>query len=743
MAIPGNFLNITTESCDPVIWGWAAKLNATISKGGGGRNGDGCLLVKSVASGEMQARTAASYAVAAGTTYYAFADASGATVPERIGIRWLNASGAEISITWSLTTAAASASWHRISVAGPAPAGATQAQVLLSSTPAAALVISYYENVYLGLPIRSVGNLFSFNTESSEIDASGWTVDTNCTLARQAPVTTWAVDWYYAGGHVTAMTVTANGNAAMRTSERPTVTPGAEYLGYIYLSPPTSGSTVWVEMRFYNASNTQIQATKATLAPPGTGYYRQIVSDVAPAGAVTVGFTVGIDSATAGQVVRVETAVARAASAIMAGTVIPYASGSFEQSTGGWSVASGVATVARSTPWGAAGYIGSYSLAVSSSTATSSTWRSGMWPVPAAPGKNWRAQVVCKLNAGSWTTVTVKIRWYDASNADLGASTGTPYSLPGGSWYGMPTDAIAPAGAAKAAIEVVGVAGSASSSLWMDAAALWQVLPLTDVTEHDDDGYATITLRELTADQLITLYRVTPDGTRTLVRGATGLIEQDVIASDLLIVEDHEAPMNTAVYYVAEIYTPGGVLSATRTSPIATVDLADVNEAWLKDPGNPQRNLRVLVVSPPDWSLPITQASHRVRGRQNTVILSDTRSGLEGDLTVRTRTDAERAALRTLLQPGNTLLWQSSPEMGEDGNVYVKVGAAGLARDGGDATDPWRAWTLPLVQQDMPITTGVNGSADRTWRDVLTEFGTWQQVSTSFASWEAVFLNRR
>ena len=742
MSIPGNFLNVTTESMDPVIWGWTAKLNATISKGGGGRNGDGCLLVKSVASGEMQARTAASYPITAGTTYYAFSDASGATVPERIGIRWLTASGTEISITWSLTTAAASASWHRISVAGVAPVGATQAQVLLSATPAAALVINYFENVYFGLPIRSVGNLFGFNTESIEIDASGWTADTNCSVARQVPVASWAVDWYYAGGHTMAMTVTANGNATMRTTERPTVTPGAEYVGYIYLNPPTSGSTVWVELRFYDASNVQIQATKATLAPPGTGYYRQIFSDFAPSNAATCGLTIGIDGATAGQIVRVETAVVRAASAIMAGTVIPYTNGSFEQSTGGWTVASGVATVARSTPWGTGGYIGNYGLAVSSSTATSSTWRSGMWAVPSAPGLNWRAQVVCKLNAGSWTTVTVKIRWYDASNADLGASTGTAYALPGGSWFGMTTDAVAPANTAKAAVEVVGVAGGASSSLWMDAAALWQVQPLTAVVEHDDDGYATVTLRELTAGQLISLYRVTQDGTRTLIRGQNGLIDRDPIATDILIVEDHEAPLNTVIYYYVELYTAAGVLASTRNSSTLSIDLADINMAWLKDPGYPTRNLQVTVQRAPDWQRPIEQAAFVVRGRRNKIVLSGARQGLEGEVAIFTRTDQERTALHQLLSSGNVLLWQAVPGMGV-ADMYVNVGAVTEARLGGLAQEPWRVWTLPLTEADMPTETGVNGASDRTWQDVLSEFSTWQAVLDAYATWEDVLLNRR
>lgn len=743
MAIPGNFLSATTESVDPNTSGWTTKLNCTISKGTGGRNGDGCLAVKSVASGEMQARTVSSYPVAEGLTYYTFADASGATVPERIGIRWLTSAGAEISVTWSLTTAAASASWHRISVAGVAPVGAAQAQVLLSSTPAAANVTSYFENVYLGLPIRSTGNLFDFNTESNEIDASGWAVGVNCTLARQVPVTTWSVDYYTAGGHTLAMTVTANGNASMNTADRPAVTPGTEYLGYIYLNPPTSGSTAWIELRFYDAANTQLQATRATLAAPGTGYYRQLVSDFAPAGAATCGITVGLDSATAGQILRVETTVAKVMTPVMAGTVVPYANASFEQSNGGWTVPSGVATIARTTPWGASSFIGSYSLAVSSSTATASTLRSPKFALPNAPGLHWRSQVALKVNAGSWPSVLLRHHWYDASNADLGVSTATAYTLPAGGWFGLSHGADAPAGTAKAELEVVITAGVVSSSLWMDAAALWQALAATDAQAVSADGYVDLTLRELPTDYLLTVSRVTPDGNRTLVRGGTGLINKIAITSDTLQFEDHEAPLNTEIYYWVEIYTAAGVLSATRNSGSVTVILEDVNECWLKDPGNPQRNMKVLVRTAPDWSLPIAQTAHKVRGRQNAVVLSDTRGGLEGDLTVWTRSDDERRALRVLVNPGNTLLWQTDPGLGEDGNLYVNVAQAGLARAGGIASEAWRAWTLPLTQADMPVTTGINGMTGRTWQDILSEFPNWQAVLDTYATWEDVWLDRR
>ncbi|MDT0608887.1 hypothetical protein [Streptomyces lancefieldiae] len=741
MAIPGNLLSPTTESVDPNTSGWTTKLNCTISKGGGGRNGDGCLLVKSVAAGETQVRTVSSYVITAGVVYEAFADASGATVPERIGIRWLSASGTEISITWSLVTMTASATWHRICVAGAAPGGATQAQVLLSTmTPAAPNVINYFENVYLGLPIRTTGNLFGFGTESTEIDASGWTSEVNATISRQVPVASWAADWYWAGGHTLAVTATATGNAAAITVDRPTITPGVEYLAYAYLQPPTLSSVAWIELRFYDSNGNQIHTSRATLAPPGTGFYRQLLSAVAPAAAATCGIAAGLDGAAAGQVLRLETVVVRALIPLVAGTVIPYANSSFEQSTGGWTVTSGPATLARSTPWGAAGYAGNYALAVTSATAATSTV--GSPPAPVTEGVNWRAQVITRQGAGAWTTVTVRVHWYDASSASLGTSTGTAYAVPAGSWYLLTTDAIAPAGSVQAAVEVAAVASAAASVMYVDAVALWQVLPLTAVEAVPGDGYVRLTLRELPADYLISVYRVTADGKRTAVRGSNGLIVQQPLTSDLMVLEDHEAPLGVQVTYRIELYSAPGVLAATRSSEAVTLVLDDINTVWLKDPGNPQRACKVMVAKAPDWQRPIEQAQFVVRGRRNKVILSGRRQGLEGDLAIWTRSDAEREALHLLLDSGNTLLWQAVPGMGV-ADMYVSVAQVTEARISPLAQEQWRAWTLPLVEQDMPVTTGINGPAGRTWQDVVTEFATCADLLDVYATSEDLLLDRR
>lgn len=740
MPIPGNLLSSTTESIDPNQSGWTSKLNCTILWATGGRNGPGALNVKSVAAGEMQARTVSSYPVVAGTVYETFADTAGA-VAERIGIRWLNAAGTEISITWSLTTAGASASWHRVSVAGTAPVGATQAQVLLSSTELSAAVPHYWENIYLGLPIRTVGNLLGFNTESTEIDASGWAAVVNATVSRQVPVVQWAVDAYTAGGHTLAMTAIAAGNASVLAVDRPTVTPGVEYLAYAYLNPPTLAAVAWIELRYYDATGNQIAAQRSTLAPPGTGMYRQRASLVAPANAATCSVAAGLDGASAGQVLRLETVVVTVAPKFAAGSIITYSAASFEQGTSGWTTAAGVATVGQTTPWGAVWFEGSYALAITSTTATASTIRSGRFAGVTA-GLNFRAQVIAHVGAGSWTSVAVKIRWYDAANTDLGASVGVNYVMPAGGWYILNSDAIAPAGATQAAVELVATAGATNSVLHIDQVALWQVMPQTAVVPVDGDGYIQLTLRELTLDYLLTVYRVSPDGSRTLVRGPSGLLSLNVITSDLMIIEDHEAPLGVQLYYLIEIYNPSGTPAGGRTSALVTLTLADVNECWIKDPGNPQRGCRVLVQHAPDWQRPIEQSAYVVRGRRNKVVLSGNRQGLEGDLAIWTRTDEERAALHLLLDSGNVLLWQADPGMGVD-DMYVTVAQITEARTGGIAQEPWRAWTLPLIQADMPVTTGVNGAAGRTWQDVLTEFATWGDVRTAYATWEDVLLDRR
>jgi hypothetical protein len=740
MAIPGNLLSPTTEAVDPNTSGWTAKLNCTISLGSGGRSGDGALTVKSVASGEMQARTVSSYPVVAGQVYTTFADASG-TVAERIGIRWLTASNLELSITWSLTTAAASASWHRVSVAGVAPVGAVRAQVLLSATVGGALVNHFWENVYLGLAWRTTGNLLSANAETSELDTSAWAVEANATLGRTVPAITWAVTAYAVGGHMLTATAVANGNMSVLGVERPVVTPGGEYLAYTYLSPPTAASAAWIELRFYDAGGSQLSATRGPLAAPGTGYYRQRASAVAPAGAATCAVAAGVDSATTGQALRLDNTVVTVAPQARAGSILPYADSSFEQGVGGWTVASGAATLARSTPWGTYAVDGSYSLTVTSATATASTVRSAKFQLTAGAGVNWRTEIASQVTAGGWTA-TRGVRFYDAAGTSVGADLTSSATVPTTGWWLLTTDVVAPAGATQAAVEWNLTATSTSSVLRLDVASMWPALPLADAVANSVAGSATLTLRELTVGYLLTVYRVGQDGGRTLVRGQAGPLSKTPIASDLMVIEDYEAPLGVPVTYSVEIYTAAGVLSTTRSDGPIVIDPGDVNEAWLTDPAQPQRNLRVLVERAPDWSRPIEQSAYRVKGRRNAVVLSGRRGGLEGDLTVWTRDDDERAQLHWLLDSGNVLLWRAAPGMGV-ADMYVNVGSVDETRVRAYAPEPWRTWKIPLTEADMPVSAGVGGTAGRTWQDILSEFATYNDLLAAFETGEDMLLNNR
>jgi hypothetical protein len=745
-AIPGNLLAVQTSAIDPSTFSWQAKTNCTLSLGSGGRNGDGTLKVTSSAAGEAQAQTTAAYPIVSGQEYFAFADASGATVPERIGIQWLTSTYTQISITWALTTAAASTTWHRISVAGIAPAGAARARVILSSmTPAGAGVINYFENVYLGAPLRTPGNLLSFDAEAgAELDLSTWAAEANCTLSRVVPVTSWPVDFYYAGGHQLQLSVTAGGDASILCVERAPVTEGVEYLGFAYLNPPTSGSTCWTELRFYDGSGAQLSASRSVLAAPGTGWYRQIASAAAPAGAVTASLAVGITAATAGQVVRTEnayvgTVAAASASSLRTGSVLPKVDWDFEQGIGAWTVVSGVATLARSTPWGTHAFYNFYSLTITSSTASTSVLRSGIYPVGDAAGQTWLTEVFTKVSAGGWT-YTLGVRWYDAASALISTTTWTSGAagIPG--WWYRWADFTAPAWATTAQMEISLTATSASSVLHIDRPALWRGTPTAEATPGTETASVQLVLRELEPGYTMTVYRVTPDGARAVVRGPDGMLDQISITSDAYAITDYEAPLGIPVYYQAEIRDPAtGTIASYRATSTVLLPV-EASACWLKDPVEPQRNTLLLGRTPPTWQRSIDAGEFRVRGRRNTVVLTDVRGGLSGEMALYTRSDSERAALHWLLDTGHPLLVQTGPGTGIE-DMYVQVGEATEQRITSHAPEGWRTWTLNLTQVDRP-TGGQAGSALRTWQDVRVENATWGDVLGRYASWLEVLLDR-
>lgn len=740
MAIPGNLLSAATEAVDPNTSGWRPRLNATIGLGTGGRRGDGCLSVRSVAAGEAQAETVSTYPVIPGEMYQTFADAAGGGQPERIGIEWLDAVGVQVDLTWSLTTVAAASSWHRVGVAGVCPVGASKARLVTSDTPAAGAVSHFWENFYLGYPKRTTGNLLPFTVESGgELDTAGWTVETNGAVGRLVPVVSWPYNWYLSGAHVVTLTATAGGNTAMACTDRPGAQAGVEYLAYAYMAPPTVGAAAWIELRFYDAADNQLAASRGPLAAAGTGLVRQRVSGTAPAGTATAQMALGIDGAAGGQALWVEGAVIVAAPAIREGSVVPYADASFEQGVAGWGVVSGPGTIARSAPWGDLSVHDAYSLVVTSATTGTTVVRSAVFPLGAG-GLDWRMQVTAQVMDGSWTAAR-RVVWLDDSDVVVETSDSGQIDVPGPGWWRLTSSWPQPAGATRARIELELVATAVGSVVALDRVLLWRDLPLTEVTPREDTASVTVVLRELDVDETVTLWRVTPDGIRTLVRGPDGLMEGVALGSELLVVEDYEAPLGVPVYYRMEALQADGTPGSYRSTAPVTVPAGDRQWAWLKDPAYPHRSTRVLVERAPDWQRPIQQTEYRVRGRRNAVVHSDVRGGLEGTLTVWTTSDEHRARLHWLLDSGHVLLVQAAPGMGVE-DVYAAVGEVTESRVTTYAPEPWRTWSLPLMQVDMPAAVGVAGTAGRSWQDVLTTHDTWQQVLDRYATWEDVLFDR-
>ena len=537
------------------------------------------------------------------------------------------------------------------------------------------------------------------------------------------------MDWYWAGGEQITLTAAADGDASIVTVGRPTVRAGVEYVGYVYLNPPAAGAGCWVEVRWYDAGGAQIAAERATLAAPGTGLYRQQVSGVAPAGAVTCAVAVGISDATAGQVVRFEGVIVTPRPADrLPGSVLPLADSGFEQGVGSWTVSSGAATIARSG-WVTTAGEGNYTLEVSSAAGTS-VLTSGRYPVTGA-SLPWEVATGVRVDAGGWQ-VGPAVAWYDAGGAQIAVTSDGSTAMPAdGQWWTVSADVVAPAGAVSAEVQVTVTATDASSVVSLDAVTLVQELPQAEADPDDVLGRVVVVLRDLTVGDLLTLWRIV-GARQTLVRGAAGLITGLPLTATQYSVEDYEAPIGQPVSYRMETHSAAGGLTGFATFGPVTLSVPGSSMCWVKDPVEPYRNVLLRASVPPDWSRPAQATEYRIRGRRNSVMLYDVRGGLTGTLQVWTLTDAERQALHFATDTGNPLLIQFSPGLGIE-DAYVSVGDTTEARVIGYAGEPRRLWSLPLTQVDQPIG-GVVGTAGWTVRDVATTYATALDVTHAYAT---------
>lgn len=136
---------------------------------------------------------------------------------------------------------------------------------------------------------------------------------------------------------------------------------------------------------------------------------------------------------------------------------------------------------------------------------------------------------------------------------------------------------------------------------------------------------------------------------------------------------DYEAPNGTLMSYrVRAAHDYSGQLAYSAWSSTATATWTD-SAWWLKCPEQPALNMTVNVTSFQGYQRAARQGVFQPLGATEQIVVSDTRGGATGSLTVRLDTAAERADLDALVDANLTLLLQG-PAAHDEPDHYLRVG---------------------------------------------------------------------
>ncbi|MFF3312467.1 hypothetical protein [Streptomyces sp. NPDC002952] len=726
MAIPGNLLPPNAESIETDASAWVAVTNAgNLARSSAGTLGSFCLTFKATAAGDAMVGLASRVAVTPNVEHWAcssiFPPAAGTTA--RIEIRWYTSGGTLISTTQGPATVAPSGTWFQVGAVGTAPATAATADVVIRVTATAAAQSWYADRVFLGTTAgsKSTGNLLPFNTETMEIDISGWFAATNCSIG----ISTAAFTYYQS----LVVTSTAAGEVMARTalSQAPSVTPGTEYVAYAYVAPVVAGLTQKIQIYWRDAGGNELSVSSATWTPAANTWTRIVVAAKAPAGAAVARVAVTPTATAAGQQWVYDRVVFAPSSALsMPGNLLPYNVSDIEVDASGWTVTG--ATKSQTTEQVLAGAYAMKLVATGGDIVVSTV-------VDATPSIGYQ-YLPCVYPPVARIYQT-RIEWLNAS----GVAIRTRWQGWNGSattWLAGPMGDLAPPEATSVRISLI-LPGASAGEVWYMDRVEWKVGGLTALAVPASGGGAAITVRGLTSGGPTwkwSLLRLVGGETPQPVRGWTGDVTSLSITGDITVVTDYEAPLGVPVQWRVVVANPGGAGSFSYTSDPVTLS-SETLDVWIKDPGLPARSVHATVQTLPDWQRTARQGINQVRGRTRPIVISDVRTSRTGTLTLTTQTEDERDALWWVLDTGNTLLLQWPPGWGER-DVYVSVGDVTEAHVTESAEFADRAWTLALTEVDRPIG-GMVGSADRTWQTVANGGSTWAEALAGATSWLDVY----
>ncbi|MFD4234304.1 hypothetical protein [Streptomyces sp. NPDC058542] len=298
----GSLLPYNTGGVEVDASAWGSWTNVVVSRSSAAAwEGWYSLLLTSVAAGVVDSGHAASVPVTPGVEYVATVTVrTAADSTFRPDLRWYDASNAFIgqaAVPWPLTAD----TWTRCTTVGVAPPGAAFARLVLHPTATVAGQTWLCDRMSLSAAPTPAGSIIGYNTQSMEVDASGWTALSGCTISR-----TTETAWEGIASLRIDETGSSGMNAVVRMAASVPVTPRQAYqvAPRLRLGAGPAGRYLVTSYSWFNASDELIRSTSITWelgASAGTGWYIPTTSAVAPSDAASLIVGFGIVSTITGQ----------------------------------------------------------------------------------------------------------------------------------------------------------------------------------------------------------------------------------------------------------------------------------------------------------------------------------------------------------------------------------------------------------------------------------------------------------
>ena len=339
------------------------------------------------------------------------------------------------------------------------------------------------------------------------------------------------------------------------------------------------------------------------------------------------------------------------------------------------------------------------------------------------PGSQWRADVWVRCAVSR--SISLQINWYTSAGVYINSTVPVPATPGVGVWTALTTTQLVPSTAGRASVNVfMGSTPTSGSLLHVDEAMIRPAGLLTATPEPGNNPPRIRLDLEYIGATEATIVRSDPDGQQIPVRLAD---PATLDGSNQWVGYDYESWFGEPTSYAATADAP--VISGTVT--------LDVPDIWLRHPGVPDLSLPIDFQGEGEPTRTVTRSVQQPLGRATPIVVTDgRRRARNGQITIRTATDAEHEALLALLDDTTPLLLDvptAVPFGPKVRHVWLSIGDLTERRRQVDyAPDPNRVWSAPYDEVGRPAG-GIQ--AQRTYATVLAESATYQDVLTRYATY--------